>query len=312
MSTIEYHRNMLADAVRKEAFYKALQRVIVKGESALADVGSGTGIIAFMASRLGAKEVYLYEHVDGVARLSQQLAKANKIKNCQIFNCHSTQFTNAPPVDVIVSETLGNYAFEEQIAETIEDAKRFLNPGGIIMPQAIEQYACPVISGRYFNELTVWDRVGYGLDFSRARDIGLNNVYVRTFTAGDLLDGGRASVRWDSADFRKATSGNRKGKCVWRFSQDASIYGLALWWKCTLVPGVEITTSPLAPKTHWEQLYFPVLKPIEAKRGDELTVTLSSTSSYEAGTNFRWQFSLHPASGGLVQTQRLDLEKGFL
>ena len=44
---------------------------------------------------------------------------------------HSTDVTEPERVDVIVCETLGNYPFEENIVETLNDARaRFLKPGG--------------------------------------------------------------------------------------------------------------------------------------------------------------------------------------
>ena len=49
---IEFHRTMLADAVRNAAFHEALRRVIVPGRTTVADIGCGTGLLAFMASRL--------------------------------------------------------------------------------------------------------------------------------------------------------------------------------------------------------------------------------------------------------------------
>ena len=66
---IEYHRTLIADHVRNEAFARALKAVIRKGETTVADIGAGTGILALMAARLGAREVFLYEaaEVAGVA-----------------------------------------------------------------------------------------------------------------------------------------------------------------------------------------------------------------------------------------------------
>ncbi len=77
---IEFHRSMLADGVRNAALHAALQRVIVPGVTTVADIGTGTGLIALMASRLGAKTVHCYEHGD-VIELAQQLAQRNRVRN---------------------------------------------------------------------------------------------------------------------------------------------------------------------------------------------------------------------------------------
>ena len=92
----------------------------------------------------------------------------------------------------------------------------------------------------------------------------------------------------------------------------ATIYGLALWWRAELVPGVALSTGPLDARTHWEQLYLPALSPIAVEAGQTLTARLRSTTSDEKGTNVTWTLTVSDASGHEVVRQALDLEKGYL
>jgi len=299
---IEYHRTMLNDHVRNNAFAAALKKLIKPGVTTVADVGAGTGLLGFMAEKLGAKEVYMYESAS-IIGVAQRLAKDNKFKNIRFFNGHSTEAMDAPMVDIVISETLGNYAFEENIIATMEDAKRFLKPGGTLLPQGVTQFVAPVIDGKFYSELTTpWENVGHGLDYSFAREMGLNNVYVRQFSPAQLLD----AQEWDTLDFRKKNTGRRSGETEWKLKKKATIYGLALWWHIDLVPGISLSTAPDAPKTHWEQLYFPALEPLTLQSGDKLTAKLATHSTYEGGTSMKW----HLLSGKIKQS--MDLEKGFL
>lgn len=298
---IDYHRRMLADKPRNNAFYKALKTIIARGKTTVADIGSGTGVLGFMAARLGARHVYAFEQ-SGIMNLAMGLARDNKIKNITFIHDHSTAIDSIPSVDVIMSETLGNYAFEEQLIETIEDAKRFLKPGGLVIPSAVTHFAAPVVTKRFYDELCIWDDVGFDLDFARARDVTLNNIFVRTFKNSDLLP----AQTWDHVDLTKKNSPNRKGSVSWKIESDTIIYGFAVWWNCTLVPGIDLSTAPNAPKTHWEQLYFPVTKPIKAKRGDKVTFTIAAHSSYQSGTDIKWAVE----HGGVRQNMNLD--KGFI
>src|SRR5665647_499348 len=189
---IEYHRTLIADRARNEAFARALASVIKKGETTVADIGAGTGLLALMAARLGAREVFLYEAAE-VAGVAAKALKANGARNCHLFACHSTEMVDPPKVDVVVSETLGNYAFEEHIIETMADARRrFLKPGGTMIPRHIEQFVAPVIGDRIDRELGAWDETGF--DLSAAKAMSLNNIYVRTIAARDLLDEGSGAV----------------------------------------------------------------------------------------------------------------------
>jgi SAM-dependent methyltransferase len=313
---IEYHRTLLADRVRNAAFHAALERAIVKGQTTVADIGAGTGFLGFLAARLGARRVDLYEAA-GVASVARRLLRHNRLRNCRLFGMHSTEVMDPDRVDLVVCEALGNYPFEESIVETLNDArKRFLKPGGVIIPAGVRQLICPVVGGRFLAELTAWDRVGYGLDLGPAKAMTLNNIYVRTFAAADLLAGAKAAQVWDELTFQHHNKCTRSGEAAWTLDRPATIYGLALWWTADLAPPpadrIALSTGPLDPRTHWEQLYLPVLEPLAVEAGHTLTARVRSTTSYERGTNVAWVLIVRDAAGRQLSQQSLDLEKGFL
>lgn len=303
---IEYHRTLIADRARNAAFEKALRAVIKKGETTVADIGTGTGLLALMAAKFGAREVYLYE-VAEVAGVAAKILKANGARNCHLIPCHSTEMVDPPKVNVVVSETLGNYAFEEHIIETLADAKkRFLKPGGVMIPRALEQLVAPVVSDRIQREFDAWDATGF--DLAVARQMSLNNIYVRTLKPAEMLD---AKV-WDTLTFGTDARSSRKGEASWKISEPTTIHGFAVWWNAELVPGVSLSTAPDAPKTHWEQLYFPLLAPITAKKGESILVQIRSRTSLEAGTHVAWVAAHRDSQGRETARQSLNLDKGYL
>jgi SAM-dependent methyltransferase len=309
---IEYHRTLLADRVRNAAFHAALQSAIEPGKTTVADIGAGTGFLGFLAAKLGAARVDLYESGE-IAELARRLLRHNRVSRARIAQLHSTEIEAAERVDVVVSETLGNYPFEENIIATLNHARgHFLAPGGLIIPRRLEQFVCPVVAERFWRELTIWDEVGYGLDFAPAKLMGLNNIYVRWFVAADLLDRAAAAACWDSLSFETHNKTTRAGEAEWRISKAVTIYGLALWWSAELVPGVRLATGPLDARTHWEQLYLPALSPLALAPGQTLTARLRSTTSFERGTNVTWTLLVRDRAGRQIAKQALDLEKGFV
>jgi protein arginine N-methyltransferase 1 len=306
---IEFHRTLIGDRRRNKAFYEALKRVIQPGVTTVADLGAGTGLLGFYAAKLGARDVYFYEYSPAL-KLGQKLAKANGLRRCHFIRGNSRAIENPVPVDVVVSETLGNYAYEENIVENLADARRFLKPGGIVIPRHIAQYVAPVVTRRYFDELCVWDGVGEGLDFALAKEMSLNNMYVRSFTARDLLDNAASARQWDAVDLRRKNSSVRRGEARWTLAGDTAVYGFALWWECRLLDDIALSTSPLAPKTHWEQLYCPVREPLAAQAGDELSIALASDSRFEVGASVKWDISLRSKKSGKTVTQALDIRRG--
>jgi protein arginine N-methyltransferase 1 len=309
---IEYHRVLIADRVRNAAFAEALRRVIVKGQTRVADIGAGTGFLGFVAARLGARHVTLYESAE-VAGVAARLARQNRLRHCTIVAGRSTEVDRPPQADVVVSETLGNYVFEEHLIETINDARqRILVPGGELIPRRIRQFVCPVVSDRYRRELCAWDEIGHDLDFAPARIMSLNNIYVRWFERSDLMNGGAAALLCDEADLRKPCKSARSGEVSWKCGAAREISGFALWWAAELVEGLWLATGPLDPRTHWEQLYMPLLTKVRVKAGETLAFRFRSVTSQEAGTDISWSIAHLDAGGRAIGRQSLALEKGFL
>ena len=309
MSEIELHRKLLGDKARNDALGQALARVIKPGMT-VADIGAGTGFLSFLARRLGAASCHLYEY-SGALALAQELARRNGITGLTFVNAHSGEVKKPPKADVVISETLGNFALEEGLLETLVDARRFLKPGGVMIPAALTQFVAPVIRSRLQDGIDVFGGVGHGLDFTPARETALNNMYVRTVERADLPGDG-AAREWDRVDFspaRKPPSSSRKGLASWNELGGRTVHGFALWWEVGLVDGVTLSTSPLAPATHWEQVYLPLLEPVKLAHGQALDLAL--TSGTRNGVRLVWETRVLDR-GKPVSGQRQDLARGRL
>lgn len=303
---IEYQRIILADSLRNEAFARALKKVVRKGMT-IADIGSGTGFLSFIASRLGAKECHLYDPSE-LLDLSKLIARENGIMHCHFIRKHSTAVHDPPKADVVVAEVLGNFALEEEIIETMNDARRFLKPGGTVIPQSLRQSVAPMTSDRLWKEVTSWDRVGHGLTFASARAISCQNIYVRLVRPEELLpDSERV---WDEVDFRQKNAPVRSAEVQWKMARDTAIYGFCSSWASTLVPGVTLSTSPSAPRTHWEQVYLPILRPVILKKGETLILKLHVDSRHAVRINVTWDIAVRSAAGEQCGRQHLDMRRG--
>jgi protein arginine N-methyltransferase 1 len=305
---IEFHRRMLADRVRHEAFRAALREVIRPGVSTVADIGAGTGVLAFFARELGAREVWLYEPGAALG-LAEKVATRNGLDGLHFVPARSLDVDDPPLVDVVVAEVLGNFAYEEDVLETLRDARRFLAPGGVLIPRSIVQWAAPVITDRFERDLKTWRDVGFGLDWSDAERMTRNNMYVHPIEPTDLLG---TAASWDTLDFTGLIDSRRSGVASWRVDEPRSIYGFALWWDCTLAPGVSLSTSPYRPRTHWDQIYLPLLEPLLTAAGDRVELTVSSeTGGGESGIDVQW-IARQLRLGVQLGEQTLCIAQGWL
>ncbi len=282
--------------------------MIRPGHTTVADLGAGTGILAFLARELGAREVWLYDP-GPVLGLAEHVAERNGIDGLHFVPERSLDVAQPPQVDVVVAEVLGNFAYEEGVLETLRDARRFLAPRGTMIPRSIVQWAAPVIADRFEHDFRAWRGVA-ALDWSDAERLTRNNMYVFAIEPKDLLDGPAQS--WDSLEFGGDIDSRRAGRVAWPIAASATIFGFALWWECALVPGVVLSTSPFGPRTHWDQIYLPLLEPLTVSAGDALGLEVSSeTGGGESGIDVRWIVE-HRRGEKIVARQSLDIGRGFL
>lgn len=315
MSEIELHRKLLGDARRNAAFHAALAVMIKPGQTTVLDIGAGTGFLSFLARRLGAKACTLIEYADTLD-LAEELARRNGIDGLTFIKGHSIELRRRLAVDVVVTETLGNYALEEGFLETAVDARRFLKPGGSILPYRLRQFVAPVFSDRLQRDIDVWPAVGYDLDLTPARTICLNNMYVKSLTSADLGDTRATAQCWDDLDLRpeRPAPPSRRQRTIGWQAQDlppAPVAGFALWWETELAPGITLSTSPFDPPTHWEQIYLPLLKRVDVQAGDTLELTLGSDTRPDVGVRVTWK-TRQLRGGKAVSEQAQDSLRGRL
>src|SRR5262249_29797507 len=118
---------------------------VVKPNSIVLDIGSGSGIWAIAAARLGAKRAVALEMDPLLAGVIRGLAAENGVAGrVEVISADSRALLLPREFDVVISETVGNLAFDEQIVSIMADARRrFLKPGGDVIPQSVSLMVAP-------------------------------------------------------------------------------------------------------------------------------------------------------------------------
>src|SRR5260221_11182370 len=97
---------MMADAVRMAAYERAL-RLACRPGSVVLDLGTGTGILALLACRVGARHVYAVDPSDTIG-LAREIARVNDVSERITFiQGLSTDIELPEPVDVVVADVRG-------------------------------------------------------------------------------------------------------------------------------------------------------------------------------------------------------------
>src|SRR5687767_11640886 len=106
MYSIADYGAMISDDVRMGAFMRALRETVKPG-AVVIDIGTGTGIFALLACRLGARRVYALEPDDAI-QVAREIAAANGYADrIEFIQAMSTQVTLPERADVIISDLGG-------------------------------------------------------------------------------------------------------------------------------------------------------------------------------------------------------------
>ena len=138
------HARMLHDHRRTSDYIAALRTAVRPGD-VVVDIGTGSGVLAIAAARVGARHVYAIEASD-IADVAERVFASNGVQDrVTLIRGWSREIELPEPADLLVAEVIGNEPFEEEILETTLDARRrLLKPGARLIPHTLELLARPL------------------------------------------------------------------------------------------------------------------------------------------------------------------------
>lgn len=259
------HEEMLSDSVRVNTYHEAIHRNVQPGDVVL-DLGTGTGLLALMASRAGAAKVYAVEHSDFI-EVAREIAAWNHVENIEFVQANSREFTPPEPVDVVLHEQMGDELFNENMLENILDLRaRVLAPGGRILPGKFRLFVEPVSFHDAMRVRRFWNiELPDDIDLHRAEqsptaarfDTGrTEQIWARPGSVAASMASPQPILEFDLHTLESIES-LQLDHVVERTAQvDAIIDGFCVWFEASFDDHTTLSTSPLAPVTSWGNRMF--------------------------------------------------------
>jgi SAM-dependent methyltransferase len=281
---LDVHRAMLEDEVRTRAFERAISEVVRPGHAVL-DFGCGTGILAFFAARARARVVYAVDR-SPMARAAEAVARRNGLDAVRVLVGEDVALPER--VDVIVSEWMGHFAFQERMLEPLLAARdRWLAPGGTMVPARVTLHVALAFDPSAHDRLGWFRRRPYGIDWGPVAEAPFSSPEVRSVDAAAVVT---PPAEVGVVDALEARGIPERLSATLVPARDGDAHGIVGWFDVRLSPGVAFSTAPGAPETHWRQTFFPFPKPLRlrAGRGVRVEVDPLAPDPRARGSLWRW------------------------
>jgi protein arginine N-methyltransferase 1 len=284
---------MIADAVRMDAYHRALAATIKPGAIVL-DIGAGTGIMSLLACKLGAGKVYAVEPSDAVA-VGIELARANGCSDrIEFLQASSFDVTLPQPADVMVSDLRSVLPLHRQhIASIVDARRRLLAPGGVQIPLRDTVHAQLVSDDALFQQiLGVWRQGPFGLQLAPGLQWAANQCRKVDLSRATLLGQPQALF---TLDYRTGVQEHARGEATWTAERNITLHGLAVWFDAVLAEGVELSNAPDRPRAIYGQMFYPFQEPLPLAADDVVALAFAATP---VQGEYVWQWHTTVRDGG--------------
>ena len=288
-SVLSYGR-MATDAVRMDAYARAIARSVKSG-SVVVDLGSGTGVMALLALRAGARRVHALD-LDPAVWLARDLATANGYADKLVVH-HGSSFDVVleERADVIVADLRGSSPLYGQNLSAMEDAKRrWLAPGGVLIPARDRLFVALAETEAHRRDLergwVSFERCGF--DGAPARFATLNCAYADSdcpIRASDILSDAKV---WAEIGYGEPFARTVSATVDLAVTRGGTAHSLVLWFEGTLYDDIVYSNAP-GHVLVYHRLVLPLLEPVRVSVGDAARVTLRTDVG---GNQWAWDTAI--------------------
>lgn len=269
-----WHLPMLADLARNDAFEAAINRA-VRPDDVLLDIGTGSGLLAMMAARAGARHVYACEMEPNLASLATEIVARNGFADrITIIGRKSTDLVIGADLPeratLLVTETFDSLLIGESAVTSIDHARaHLLTDDARIIPAG----------GRIIGQLCAMPRLKTlyplyrlnGFDMSPLADLALEKHFYPVVPGQEEWTPLTAPVALIDFDFSQPARLPRDGRVTTKLTASGLVQALLLWIELTLDAKTHVSSGPNGSLRHWNAVLF-LLDDAVTKGGDDITI----------------------------------------
>jgi tetratricopeptide (TPR) repeat protein len=274
-----WHWPMIADEGRNDAYRRAIERA-VDASSIVLDIGTGSGLLAMMAARAGAKRVVACEMSAPLAEAAREIVRANGFEDgIEVITGKSTALRVGVELPeaatVLISEIVDVGLLAEGVLPTVRHAvAHLIAPDAVVIPAGARIYARLVEVPDLRRVNPVRSLAGFdlrALDRFRAPDeyLDVDLAHTRHRVLSNDLEVARFDLRSPPAlelEPRRTTFDVRA-------TGDGVVHAVATWFALDLDEAITIDTRPGGAISAWGQALHFLVRDVRVRAGDTVTLT---------------------------------------
>jgi len=265
-----WHFRIVHDHLRNEAYAKALQHFVKPG-MVVFEIGAGTGLLAMLAARAGAKHVYTCERRPDVAAAAKEIIVRNGLADRVTVipkDANALQLGIDLPerADLFVAEIVDNTLLGEGVLPLTDLAKlKFLKPDAILLPQRVSAMGYLMAETQHIDIYRMSSVMGFDL-------IPFNCFTPLELNAGE--GGGGVNPVSDAIELigfdLNETAPNEATEIITlTANRDASVHSLLRWLRLDFGDDIVFENRP-PQKSSWDPHLHILPTPINVRAGQSL------------------------------------------
>jgi type II protein arginine methyltransferase len=276
-SVPKWHFSIVNDLGRNEVYERALQHFVTP-ETVVLEIGAGTGILAMMTARAGAKHVYACE----MEPLIAQAAQENIIRNgyadrITVIPKKSTDLAVGEdfpaPADLLVSEIISNDLLGEDVLSIMEDAhKRLLRPSALVLPSRVALRGALVGGAPWSDHCRLGEISGFDLSAFNRLSPPVINIKEAEYTLDQALSD---DVELFHFDFSAPAQYPAERKVITLTARRAGLAdGFLHWVWLGFSDDIQYDVRPPSKSTTWNPMLHVFPEPLSLQAGDTVNLVV--------------------------------------
>jgi type II protein arginine methyltransferase len=272
-----FHGAMLQDRVRNAAYARAIEK-IVRPDMLVLEIGAGSGLLAMIAARAGAR-VVTCESNPLVAAAARAIVERNGYSDQVTVVAKRSDELQIPedlpaPADLVIHEIFGSHMVDEGVNAALADARRrLLRPGALSLPSGAAVRCALATATPPRPRARLDDVEGFDLSYFEMLVRPKRGVFSN-LRGG--LERGSAPVSGLGMDYSGGAPFGPASETILLESVGGRIDGVVQWIEIRFGDGSVLENDPFAdgPNSSWAATFHAFRQPFDTNPGDLFDVKL--------------------------------------